>query len=265
MGKALELLTGFVTAPGTTLTGLTMAAGNSLTIRSSPIASDIRLIQAWNDNQTLGVLRIRSPRMHDNVEGIRLIAAAAQVEPLLPWELQEKVISQDTLITQLSGSGTGGDIETASLLIHYDDLPGIDAVLISPADVATRMVHLMATENTIAAGTGGGYTGQEALNAEFDQFKANTPYALLGYTVSAECASVRYQGSDFGSIGLGGPGNPTKKWLTSRWFVHISEKTGLPLVPVFQSENVNNVLLDVAQDENGTDVIVNTICAELTP
>lgn len=264
MGKALELLTGFVTAPSGTITALTMAAGNSLSIRSAGIDSDIRLLQAWNDNQTIGTLQIRSPRLHDNVQAIRLLAAVSEVEPLLPWEVQEQLIAQDTLVVGLSGSGTGGDIESASLLVYYDNLPGIDAILISPEDVKSRMIHLMATQNTISPGSAGGYSGEEALNQDFNQFKANTPYALLGYTVSVECVAVRYRGTDFGSIGLGGPGNPTKKWLTRNWFLHISMMTGLPLVPVFQSENVDNVLLDVAQDENGAVVAVHTICAELT-
>jgi len=39
---AIELLTGFVTAPDTTLTALTMAYGNSLTVRFADQASDIR-------------------------------------------------------------------------------------------------------------------------------------------------------------------------------------------------------------------------------
>ena len=264
MGKALELLVGQVTAPGATLTPLVMNAGNSLTIRSAAIDSQIHLLQVWNDNQTPGILRIKSPRLHDNVEGIRLFASASEVQALLPWQTREKLISQDTLVVELSGSVTAGDIETAALLIYYEELPGIDANLITPEELQTRMIHVMATENSLSLGTAGGYSGEEALNAEFNQFKANTPYAIMGYIVGQECAAIRWRGSDFGSLGLGGPGDADLHHITKDWFIRISMATDLPLIPVFQSENVDNVLIDGVQDEGGTNVTVSTICAELS-
>lgn len=261
---ALELLTGFVTAPSTTLTGLTMASGNSLTIRSAPTEEDVRLLNIWNDNQTAGLLSVRSPRMHDNVNGIRLEALASTVAPLIPWQPSQRLVPQDTLVAQLSGSGTASDIETMCMLIYYSNLPGINASLITADELTQRFKALMATENTLALGTSGGYSGEEAVNAEQDQFKANTPYALVGYIVSAECAAVRWRGSDIGNLGVGGPGNESKPELTKDWFVKISAMSGLPLIPVFQSENINNVLIDGAQDENGTDVLVSSIFAELS-
>ena len=38
----------------------------------------------------------------------------------------------------------------------------------------------------------------------------------------------------------------------------------LPLIPVFNSANKDNTLLDVVQDENGADVTVNTIVGLLS-
>jgi hypothetical protein len=260
---AIELLTGFVTAPGATLTALTMASGNSLTIRNTALEANILLLNAWTKNQAAGVLRIRSPRMHDNVQGIRLGARATEPRPLLPFAAPQKLITQDTLVVELSGSATAGDIETACMLVYYPELPGIEAKLITPDELQTRMVDIMATENTILAGTTGGYTGEEALSAEFNQFKANTEYAILGYLCSVLCAAVRYRGSDFGNLGLGGPGHDYSRTFTANWFVDLSYQTGLPCIPVFNSANISNVLIDVAQDENGTDPTIQTICAEL--
>ncbi len=264
MGQALELITGFVTAPSTTLTALTLASGNSLTIRNGAPGSKIKLLQAWADVQGAGVLRIRSPQLHDNVQGIRIRTIVGEVDPLLPEQYEQLLFPQDTLVVELSGSATAGDIETACMLVFYEDLPGISGRFMLPEDVKSRLANLVTVENTITTGTSGGYSGEEAINAEFDLLKANTDYAVLGYHVSAECAAVRYRGVDFGNLGVGGPGNDTDKQITGRWFEHLSGLLGIPLIPVFNSANASGVLIDCVQDENGTDVTVTTILAELT-
>lgn len=262
---ALEIITGFVTAPGTTFTALTLAAGNSLTIRNTDLETDIRMLNAWSDQQAAGNLRIRSPRLHDNVQGIRLFSVASEVEPLLPMQGPQKLISQDQLTVELTGSAVAGDIETACLLIYYHELPGINARFITPDELNSRGVNVMATENTLALGTLGGYSGEESIVAEFDNFKANVDYALVGYLTSAECACIRWRGSDTGNLGIGGPGNELRKQLTANWFVHLSEMFDLPLIPVFNSANKNAILLDGAQDENGADPTVTSILVQLAP
>lgn len=260
---AIELLSGYATAPSTTLTALTMASGNSLTVRNSPEGSDIFLLQAWADSQTSGNVRIKSPRFHDNVQGIRLRSESSLVTPLLPARMLQRLVPQDTLTVEISGSGTAGDLEGVALLVYYADLPGVEGDYMTPEDVASAAQHILTVENTLSLGTGGGYTGEEALNVEFDQFKGNTRYAILGYACSAECLAVRYRSSDFGNIGIGGPGNDTDKGLTKDFFVTLSEDTGLPCVPAFNSANLSNILIDGVQDENGTDVTVTTYLAEL--
>jgi len=269
-GVALQLLTGFVTAPDTTQTALTMAAGDSLTIRNAAIDSPVRLLTAWVDCQIRGILRIRSPKLHDNVQGIRMDTIASEVQPLLPAGHTQRLYPQDTLTVDLSGSATAADIETACLLLYYPDLPGQAGRFITPEDAKSRMVNLIGVENSLATGTAGGYSGEEAINADFDLMKANTDYALLGYTVSpvagqtvGECLAVRYRGVDTGNLGVGGPGTDSDRWLTNRWFVWLSRQCGLPLIPVFNSANKAGILVDAAQDENGVDVLVTSIFAEL--
>ena len=264
MGRALELITGFVTAPDTTQTALTVAVGNTLTVRSHPFEAPAHLIQAWTDNQTAGILRIRSPRLHDQVQGIRLDASPSEVKPLLPFGAMQDLFPQDTLTVDLSGSATGGDIETACMLVYYGDLPGIESQLMHPAEVLPRIVHLVTVENTLALGTAGGYSGEEAIDAEFDLLRANTEYALLGYLVDAECAAVRYRGPFSGNLGLGGPGDELGRDYTKDWFINLSEAYSLPLIPVFNAADKSNVLIDGAQDENGTDVTVTSLLAQLS-
>lgn len=260
---AIELLVGFATAPSGTATALTMATGNSLTIRNTAIDALILLAQAWVDSQGAGMLRIRSPQLHDNVQGTRLRHVVSEVYPLLPDMHQEKLRTQDTLTVELTGSSTPADIETAALLVYYDELPGINARLITPDELQERMLHVLTVENTITTGAAGGYSGEEALNAEFDLLKANTDYAIAGYLVSVECAAVRWRGVDTGNLGVGGPGHEADKGLTRNWFVDLSNKLGRPAIPVFNSANVQGILVDAAQDENATAVVLTTILVEL--
>jgi hypothetical protein len=265
MGKALEIIAGYATAPSTTFTALTMAAGNTLTIRNAPLESDIRMLQAWALNQTAGTLRIRSPRLHDNVQGIRLDVTAGDPKPLFPWGVGQKLYPQDTLIAELTGSATSGDIEQAAMLIYYSDLKGVDARLASVEDVLRRGVNLVAVENSITNGTSGGWSAEEAINAEFDLLKANTDYALIGYLIDAECTAVRWRGADTGNLGVGGPGDELGRDFTSHWFMELSRVFGLPLIPVFNSANKAGILIDVADDENATAHTITSLLVEIGP
>lgn len=264
MGRGMQLVTGFNTAPGATLTALGMASGDSLTIRATKAPETmIRLLTCWTDSQAAGILQITSPKLHDASRGIRVGTTISDTSPLLPLEQQQRLFQTDVLTALLSGSATAGDIETACMLVQYDDISGIEARLITPAEVEKRRVHTFTTENTLSLGTTGGYSGEEAINAEADFWKANTDYALLGYLTTVECAAIGWRGSDTGNLRVGGPGNETLRHVTAEWFIRLSMLTGLPCIPVFNSNNRGSILIDGVQDENGADPLVTSIWAQL--
>ena len=265
MGRAIELLSGYVTAPSTTNTALTMNAGNTLQIRNAVEGSDIRLIGAWTKNQTAGVLRILSPRLHDNVQNMRFFAPIGANYPQYLPQNPQKLVSQDTLTVTLSGSATAGDLEIASLLVEYEDLPGVNARFLTTEELLSRTVNIMTVENTLATGTAGGNSGQEAINAEYDLMKANTDYALMGYTTSVVGGNIRWQGADLGNLGIGGPCPTLSLDMTRNWFVDMSNRLGRACIPVFNSANKAGILIDASQDENGVDILVTSIFAELSP
>jgi hypothetical protein len=84
-GIAWELLTGFVTAPSSTQTALTMGTGDTLQVRATPGDKLVELVQLWTDQQAAGILRVKSPNLHDNVQGIRIKSSISDTAPLLPW------------------------------------------------------------------------------------------------------------------------------------------------------------------------------------
>ena len=261
---ALEILAGFATAPSTTITALTMSTGLTAVVRNAPDDAEIKMLQAWADVQGVGTLQARSPKFHDNVRGISLATSIAEVDPMLAMGIGQKLYPQDAMSLGISGSATAGDIETGCFLLYYSQLPGVEARLIAPNELRERSKSIMGQMNTLAVGTAGGFSGSEAINAEFDNWKANVDYALVGYVVDIDCAAVRWIGSDSGNLGVGGPGNAKNKRLTSRWFIELSEAFDLPLIPVFNAANKSAILIDAAQDENGADVTVTSLFHELT-
>lgn len=265
-GVALELLNGFVTAPGATYTAWTMATGDSLTIRNvTDPTKRIALVSMWGVQQGDGNIRITSPRMHDNVVGYHPKVVAAQAAASFPRGLWQRLYPQDTLSVAQTGSATAGKIEQGSLLVYYEDLPGVSARFISSDDLMKRGVNIMTVTSSLALGTAGGYSGGVAINATDDQFKANTDYALVGYVVDALAGCVAWRGADTGNLRVGGPSDKTRPDVTSWWFKALSEAQGIPLIPVFNSANKQGITVDGTQDENGADVVVSSIFVQLAP
>lgn len=259
----VEGISGFVTAVGATLTGVTVTAPDTLTVRK---AVNPRLLNVWVDAQTTaGTLRIFSPLMHDAAQGLRFDDVLSEVDPLMPYGFYQPLQSQDVLTVQLSGSAGGGDIDQVGLLLYYDSLPGSEGRFIDEAATRERAVQPFDIENTLALGTGGNWSGEEAINAEFDLTKAETDYALVGYQTDAECTSIGWRGPDTGNLRVSGPGNETDKHYTAGWFVIATREYGIPMIPVFNSANKAATLIAGAQDENGVDATVDHIYMQLTP
>lgn len=268
-GAALEIISGAVTGPGAVFTAWTVNAGNSLAIRSAPLDKKVWLLEKWAFNDTAaGVLRVRSPRLHDNVQGIRSRVTNNNTEPLLSglaaYAQRQRLIPQDILIAEQTGSAA--NIDTGHLLVYYEELPGIQARLIDPATMMASAVNRIGQEVSITTtAASGAYTGQVAINSTFDNFKANTDYAILGAMVDTRVGAVRIQGADVGNLGIGIPGEPTQRHLMSNYFVRISTIFGLPLIPVFNSANKSAILVDATGHTAAVTSVVTFYMVELAP
>lgn len=265
MGLAMEMITGRATAPGATLTALTMAAGNSLTVRNTSLTTDIRMIDMWAFENAAGIFRIRSPKLHDNVQGIRYRIAAADPVSLFPRGDWQKLTPQDTLIAEISGSAVGGQIEQGFAQIWYQDLPGSQSRLANWSDIKGRVVNILTNEVAITSGAGGGYTGQVAINATFDLLQANTDYAILGAVTDVVCGAIQIVGPDLGNLGVGVPGFMANRNFSARYFYDLNEQLGIPTIPIFNSANKNGTMVAVVQNQAAAAVNVNLIIAQLRP
>jgi hypothetical protein len=267
MPRGLDTLTGFVTAPGAVFTPWTMATGDSLAVRAAVPGSNIWLVGAWFWNQVVGVARVRSPRMHDNVQGIRMRVPVNIVNQKLPnlrnGNAAQKLFTQDTLIVEQTGSAVGGQIETGSLLVWYDDVTGIAGRFISSAQVQKFGVNIMGQEVTVTTGVAGGYSGSVTINSTNDNFKANTDYALIGGFCDTRVATVRIKGIDTGNLGVSFPGDPTLQDFTCDWFARLEQATGIPMIPVFNSQNKAGITVDAVSQQVGVTTVITLMMVEL--
>lgn len=259
MGRALELVTVQATAPSTGAAA-TACTGNSLTIRDS--RKGISLLDIWTTKQAAGSVKFTSPFLHDTSVG--MLFQAPDGGSILHRGNKQQLKTQDELTVTIEGSATAGDLEHVSYLVYYEDLPGISGRFISASELKRRMVDVYAVKNTLACDTSGCYSGSEAINADFDQLKANTDYAILGCTVRVGAHALRWVAPDWGNLGVGMPMLVgAEQWHNARYFQELSEIYGLPLIPVFNSSNKGLVTIDAVQDESGTDPVVSTVMARL--
>jgi hypothetical protein len=265
MGNGLDTVSGFATAPGAVFTPWTLAAGDSLQVRNSNPAKRTCLLESWAHNQSGGTLRIRSPKLHDNVQGIRTSVQVNVVDFGLPYQQWQVLYPQDVLIAEQTGSTVAGNIESGSLLIYYEDLPGVAGRFLAPPDVVKRGVNVVNVEMAVTPSAGGGYSGQLALNSQFDLLQANTDYCCLGYHIFGRCCTVSLRGPDTGNLRCSGPGEPTHRNETVEWFWKLSQWTGLALCPVINSANKQGTFCDIVQNQTAGAVTVNWLFVQLAP
>lgn len=264
MGRAIDTIAGAVTN-STSLTAVTMATGDSNVIRSYPFtgAPSAHIENVWGKQATAGAARVRSPRLHDNVQGLRFASVGTAARALVDDEFEQVLYPQDALVIEL----TSGAADSSVLVVqnYYADLPGIDANLRMWDDVKGQIESYSLCQVTIGAPSALGQWGAgTAINATNDNFIVNRMYAVLGYQVLTSVAAVAIRGSDTGNLRVGGPGT-TELIETRNWFVRQSRATGLPYIPVFNSANRASVLCDQIDNAAPASCVVDFYLALLRP
>jgi len=247
----IETVSFSATAPGAAGAAATAFAGDTLNIRNAKPGTAIRALALWATLQGAGFVQYTQPSGHDTTRGYRSRHAAgvnlsAPLGAPLPFQPQESISPT------IAGSATAGDVEQASMLMLYEDLPGIDTTrrLKRWDEVQKRIVRMLTVEATIAGAAGPSYGVGELINAESNLLRAYTNYALLGITFGVQCHLGWVQGPDTGNQKISVPGMATKPEITSQWFPMLSRAYDLPLIPILSSGNKDSTLIGMAQDEN---------------
>jgi hypothetical protein len=265
MPPALDTTTSQGTAIGAALLPTTVASGDSFQVKNAPLTSDVWLLNFWTHNLVAGMVRIRSPKLHDNVDAIRARTQIAVLDPILPLGAPQRLYPQDTTIVELAGSAVGGNIESVVELIYYADLPGQAGRYITSDQMRARKRHIHGVRLAITLGTTVGYNGARAINGDIDQFHANTDYAILGITSDINTAAICVRGPDTGNLRCSVPGSVLLWQLVERFFVKLSDEYKIPLIPVFNSANKGATLVDAVNNQAGGTANVTIWVAELNP
>lgn len=262
MGLLYQTIAGRATNPAA-LTALTADTGDTFTVQQFNPGAKAVLEQAWAAEATPGVLRIRTPKMHDFAQNLRLTVPSAVATALLPLEFEQPVFAQDVLTVEIAGGGAETDV--GCIQLYYSDVPGASQRLALWEQVKPRIVNILVNEvDTTGAATLGDWSAGTAINASFDNLKANTDYAVLGYTTSVGVAAVALAGPDTSNFKVGGPGG-LQPIDTRGWFVRMSQQHGTPHIPIINSANKQGTLSFQVSNAAGATNNVAWMLAQLTP
>ena len=255
----LELLSYSATAPSTGAAA-TAATGDSLTIRNAK--SKAQIVAWWTKAQTIGTHELLFPSGHDTSRGIRVQAPVGIALHDLPII---EVQPQELMTINIVGSATAGDVEAGCFLVFYGDMPGLQGRLIKADEVDRRARALLTIENTQAS-TAGIYGVEELITAESNVLRADSDYAVLGITGSLTVLANYLKGPDVAAarIGCPPPTPLTGTHLTDSFFYRLSQRTGLPTIPVINSGNRASTYLGQSTDENAAASMQHTTLALLS-
>lgn len=268
MGVGMEIV-GFSCIDAAAATAQTMNPlnGQTATIRATANGNaPVTLEGIATDFQDAGDFRIRSPRMHDDVNAIRIAAPAGVPQWGALEYFSQPLYSQDTLTVEavFTVAPTVSHISLGYLNLYYQDVPGIAAVLRSTNEVLPNVVDILSIPVTpTSSATAGNWGAGVALNSSVDLFKANTLYALLGYVTPVAFGAWSLQGVDVGNLQLGAPGSTVAR-DTRNYFAAMSDEMGMPAIPVINSQNKASTLVNVSAIATATATEISLIFAQLS-
>jgi hypothetical protein len=255
-------------ASGTTANAIvtfTPGAGDTFTVRNFSQPNSAQLDMLVGHVLQTNPIRLRSPMLHDNVQGLRFTAVAGDTSNLIAASAQQNLLSQDTLTAELVVATAPGasETETIAIGIYYNDLPGAVARLYSPGDITPNIKNLWSLPVSVTPSATAGVWGSAAINSVYDLFQANTDYAVLGYEVDTACTAIAIRGADTSNFRVGAPGI-IDRYKTRQWFMDMTMWRGTPHIPVINSANKSATFVDVVTRLTSGAINVTLLLAELS-
>jgi hypothetical protein len=254
-----EILTTKATAPTATGAAGTPNTGDSLTIKNAK--GKIFVMAGWASRQVAGFAQVIVPSGHDTTRNYRAGCPIGAGLMTMPMDMRMPVEAQEVIAETIAGSAVAGDIELDSMLLFYENFPGIDMKTMSPDAVESKAEKFLTIESSVAAVATGEYS-EEAITADSDLLKANRDYAVIGMTSRTAAHALTLKAPDFGNVRIGVPG-ALKPEIANQFFFLMSRVHGKPLVPVFNSGNKGQVQVGFCADENAAATLVTLYLALL--
>lgn len=262
MPRVLRSFAGFATAAGAGTNAATLVAGGTGTLAVDAFSSgNAYLEQVWAAGATTDFVRVRSPRMHDANQGLRLFVGATQRTNLLPWGLDAQVYSSDVPVYEIDATGAGSGLVVGTY--GYDDLNSGTPKLATWAEVQSRILDVFANSFTVTAGAIGAWGAGVALNNATDNLKADFTYALLGYVCSVGVGAFALNGADTGNFDIAFPGDPDSR-ETRDYFILLDQRSGRASIPLIQANNRAGTIVKSTDAAAGTVSTVSLVLARLS-
>ena len=255
----LNSATGSLTGVST-FTGINPVAGDTLVVRALTPQQKAILVDFGCKHATAGMIRVRSPFLHDDVNAIRSRTLAADASGVMGIENNQALRPQDTLIVESTG-GAAAEQVSYWQLVYYGDIAGGPSKYITAAELDARGLHTVTNEIAVT-GLAGALWGSTLLSAGTGILKADTEYAVVGYELDVACTAFGLFGPDTGNFRAGGPGVTTRQF-TRDWFYWLSQLLGAPAIPVINAQNVGGTQVQVIDSAGATAVNVDLILQQL--
>lgn len=234
---AYDTIAGFVTAPGAAPQNWTMNVGDSLRLRNTP--GNPWLLDLWTDVVAPGNVVITSPMLHDLAQALSF-NALGNGDPLRNNRKMEKLYPNDLLTVTQTGSAGVADIDSGTLCIYYDTLPGLEQNLITLKEFLRRYVRQFSGGANVTPIMTGGY-GPAAAGGPGggSNFRGNTEYAVMGYTQNdLPVGTITFAGPDTRNLRIPLPQCGNRQQETAEWFLKLAAQfPDLPMIPVINSDN----------------------------
>lgn len=261
MGLAADTVLVSAVNPSTGANGSTALSGDSLSVRSFNPVNPAYLEGISRMGTTAGYAQVRSPLLHDNVQGIRITPGESPSFNALPPETNQVLQPQDTFIVSMSGGA--GETDLVILYLYYTNLGGGDARLVHPGDIAGNIKYVKPIQVAVTTSATVGTWVDTVITTTEDLTHANKDYAVIGYMSNTALAAIGIKGIDTANLRVCGPGS-TKTFETARAFEWLSEFTGRPHIPVFNSANKNGTYVSTCAATASVAAVVELICVELS-
>lgn len=248
MRVVFEAIGASVEAPGASGTEVKPSAGQSFRIRTS---SACQFFALTGHRLSGGSVKITSPLMHDAVLAVQDVYESENqrtriIDPGQPMR------SQDEFKVTIAGSDTAGVFEQNVLHLRYEDVPGLGGEFLDLAALRKQGMEHLTIRVDLDLTAGNDWTGDATLVSFEDQLKANSRYAVTGWSSQGLPRSViRMESPDWGNLGIATPHNFTSERAVLSTFMLLAQ-TGVAIVPVFNSSNKSLVTLSGLSAVTGT-------------
>lgn len=259
---AIDTIAGVATiGAGPVFTAVTMATGDSNTVRSFPQGTGAWIFDAVFAGPHKGQLRVRSARLHDSNTGIIISTSEDPSTHMWPWGVLQPVYSADQLTIELDG--TAADVDSFALMIYYQQAGGLSARLSDWGTVKPLIYEVKPFVTAITnSGTAGTWT-DTVITTTDNQLVADADYAVIGMTTDTAMTAMAVKGADTSTLRCGVPAS-TVTGFTSRYFANMADETGMPCIPIIAANNRASTYVSTIDDTASSTANVTLWLAELS-